>query len=94
MNSSFDQTLVEAWREALVENAKVVELCPSDRQRGYCGRLDRESEVDGVRLCGSTAYSKVSRGFSGEVVVGGEEALNDLARDVLGIFQSLPKLIG
>jgi hypothetical protein len=26
MNSSFEQTLVEVWRQALVENAKVVEL--------------------------------------------------------------------
>ncbi len=26
MNSSFDQTLVEVWRQALVENAKVVVL--------------------------------------------------------------------
>jgi hypothetical protein len=26
MNPSFDQTLIEAWRQALVENAKVVEL--------------------------------------------------------------------
>jgi hypothetical protein len=26
MNSSFEQTLVEAWRQTLVENAEVVEL--------------------------------------------------------------------
>ena len=26
MNPSFEQTLVEVWRQALVENAKVVEL--------------------------------------------------------------------
>ena len=26
MNSSFEQTLIEVWRQALVENAKVVEL--------------------------------------------------------------------
>ncbi len=26
MKSSFEQTLVEVWRQALVENAKVVEL--------------------------------------------------------------------
>jgi hypothetical protein len=26
MNSSFEQTLIEVWRQALIENAKVVEL--------------------------------------------------------------------
>jgi hypothetical protein len=26
MNASFEQTLIEVWRQALVENAKVVEL--------------------------------------------------------------------
>ncbi|HXW61486.1 MAG TPA: hypothetical protein VEJ45_02735 [Candidatus Acidoferrales bacterium] len=28
MNSSFEQTLIEVWRQALVENAKAVELGP------------------------------------------------------------------